>query len=172
METIWRMSAGSNARRRLASLVVSTVSAVLVVAASGGPASAGTKTFIALLNSGQEVPEATPNDSPALGVAHLTYDTQTKMLCYSVSYQGLEGGPNDELQAHFHGPAPAGENGGVLFTISPGPSPVGTPKTGCVGPLEKDHKKALLNGEIYLNVHTNEYPSGEIRGQVLPIKGA
>jgi hypothetical protein len=154
----------SPSSRRLASLLISTVSAVVLVASSGGTARAAVKQFIALLNAGQEVPAT---DSAALGVAHLTYDTQTKMLCYSISYSDLESGQNDELQSHFHGPAAAGQNAPVLFAILQ----VGTPKSGCVGPLEKDQKKALLKGELYINVHTNQFPNGEIRGQVLPVKG-
>jgi hypothetical protein len=166
MDTI-EMFPRRNAARRFTSLLRSTVGAVALVAMSSNPAPAAVKQFVSVLNAGQEVPAT---DSAALGVAHLTYDTQTKMLCYSISYSGLEGGQNDELQSHFHGPGPAGQNAGVLFTISPGPSPVGSPKSGCVGPLEKDHKKALLKGELYINVHTNQFANGEIRGQVLPIK--
>jgi hypothetical protein len=167
VNVITMMSARRNAGRRLASLLLSAVGAIALLATSSSPAGAAVKQLVAVLNAGQEVPTT---DSAALGVAHLTYDTQTKMLCYSISYTGLEGGQNDELQSHFHGPAPAGQNGDVLFSISPGPSPVGSPKSGCVGPLEKDHKKALLKGELYINVHTNQFANGEIRGQVLPIK--
>ena len=93
------------------------------------------------------------------------------MLCYSVSYNGLVNGESDEIQAHFHGPAPAGENANVMFNISPSPSPLGSPKTGCVGPLDGTAKKALLKGQLYINIHSNLHAPGEIRGQVLPIKG-
>lgn len=30
---------------------------------------------------------------------------------------------------------------------------------------------ALRNGEIYVNIHTEAYPGGEIRGQLTPVKG-
>jgi hypothetical protein len=60
-----------------------TMASVLALGATVVPAHAGsTKTFIALLNSGQEVPG---NDSNAFGVAHLLFDKTDDMLCYSIS---------------------------------------------------------------------------------------
>jgi hypothetical protein len=156
-------------RKRLARTSTAIAGALLMVAGRAAPASADVNTFIALLNSGQEVPIT---DSDAIGVSHLTYDSKSKMLCFSISYLGLENGEDDETQAHFHGPAVAGQNGSVLFAISPGVAGLGSPKSGCVGPLEKDQKKALQKGQIYINIHTNDHPNGEIRGQVLPIKGS
>ena len=40
-----------------------------------------------------------------------------------------------------------------------------------VGPLTKKQKKDLLRGLFYINVHTANNPPGEIRGQVLGVKG-
>lgn len=155
-------------RSRLTPALVAAAAAVLSVAGRPTTADADVKTFIAVINAGQEVPAT---DSDALGVAHLTYDSKSKMLCFSISYNELENGEDEETQAHFHGPAAAGQNASVLFGISPGVAGLGSPKSGCVGPLEKDHKKALQKGLIYINIHTNDHPNGEIRGQVLPIKG-
>lgn len=149
--------------------LLSAVALALALVTWAQPAPAATKTFIALLNAGQEVP---PTTSDAIGVAHVTFDTKTKMLCYSVTYLGLTNGEGDELQAHFHGPAPAGQNAAVVFNVSPDPSPLGSPKTGCVGPLDKTQKGDLQKGLLYLNIHSAMYPPGEIRGQVLPVKGA
>jgi hypothetical protein len=147
--------------------LVAVAAAVLTMAGSAA-VHADVKTFIAVINAGQEVPTT---DSDALGVAHLTYDSKSKMLCFSITYNELENGEDEETQAHFHGPAAAGQNAAVLFTISPGVAGLGSPKSGCVGPLDKDQKKALQKGLIYINIHTNDHPNGEIRGQVLPIKG-
>jgi hypothetical protein len=117
------------------------------------------KTFIALLNGGQEVP---PTTSTGIGVAFMTLG-KDKMLCYSLSYLGLTG---TETIAHFHSPAAPGSNANVLFGITP-PVAIGSPKHACVGPFNKDGLKALKKGQIYVNVHTDAFLGGEIRGQVL-----
>ena len=53
--------------------------------ALSGVASAANFTFIAVLNSGQEIQRAKPN-SNSLGTALLTLSTRTRLLCYSISY--------------------------------------------------------------------------------------
>jgi CHRD domain-containing protein len=136
-----------------------------------GVASAANFTFIAVLNSGQEIQDPKPPSS-ALGTALLTLATRTRLLCYSISYTGLLA---TELAAHFHAPASAGRNADILFFISPppdGPSPLGSPKTGCVGPPTGKQMSTLKKGLFYINVHSAMFPAGEIRGQVLHIIGA
>ena len=134
--------------------------------------------FIAQLNGAQETP---PTQSPSTGVAFLTFDKDNSNLCYAISYTPLAG---TEILAHFHGPAMKGDVAGpgvaspVLINITngvpPGPSPVGSPKQGCVVVSDKQQQKDLKNGLWYINVHTTGPPpasaSGEIRGQVLPLK--
>ena len=117
---------------------------------------AGTKTFIALLNGGQETP---PQASTAFGVAFLTLGTDKK-LCYSLTYQGLQG---TEVAAHLHGPAEPGVAGPIIL-----PLVAGNPKNGdCLGPLSGPILKALKKGQTYVNVHSSVAPNGEIRGQVV-----
>ena len=138
------------------------IASLVVLGATVFPANAGgTRTFIAVINSGQEVP---PNASNSFGNAHLIFDKTTHELCFSISYSELS---SDETAAHFHGPASAGTNAGVQFGL-----PASSPKTGCVGPLSNQQRKNLRKGLFYINVHSNDSPSGEIRGQVLQIKGA
>jgi hypothetical protein len=136
-----------------------------------GVASAVNLTFIAVLNSGQEIQDPKPT-SNALGTALLTLDTGTGLLCYAISYTDLV---SMETAAHFHAPASAGQNADIVFFISPppdGPSPLGSPKTGCVGPLAGNQMSDLEKGLFYINIHSDEFPAGEIRGQVLPTIGA
>ncbi|MGH8577116.1 MAG: CHRD domain-containing protein, partial [Gammaproteobacteria bacterium] len=136
-----------------------------------GIASAANFPFIAVLNSGQEIQDPKPT-SNALGTALLTLTSRTRLLCYSISYTDLQG---TETAAHFHAPASAGRNADILFFIPPppnGPSPPGSPKTGCVGPLTGKQMSNLKNGLFYINVHSEVFPAGEIRGQVLQIIGA
>ncbi len=126
--------------------------------------------LVAVLNSQQEIQNPKP-DSNAFGNALMTFQESTDLLCYSISYSALEGGA--ELFAHFHGPASAGENAGIVHGITPAVSPVGSPKTGCVGPLSKQEKRFLKRGLFYINVHSDpDFRGGEIRGQVLRVKEA
>lgn len=137
----------------------------LLVVASAVPAAAGLKMFTAQLDPGQEVPPST--GSSGLGSALMTFDAKTGQLCYAISYSGLTG---TEIATHFHGPAAPGEDADVVANVSPAPSALGSPKNDCVT-LDKNAAKALKKGQVYLNVHTDFLTGGEIRGQVIPVKG-
>lgn len=137
------------------------VATVLLVAAPIASAkSAGKLTYFAVLNGGQVVP---PSSSNALGVAFITLDNGTKRLCYSISYSQLQG---TETEAHLHN-AGVGETNAVLYDLNP----IGTPKLGCIGPLKRNEEAFLKQGRMYINIHTDVWPAGEIRGQVIPARG-
>jgi len=122
-------------------------------------------TFTAVLQPTQVVPPILTSN--AFGNAHMTFDIATSILCYSISYTdaGAAQFASGETVAHFHLGAP-GVSGGVIFDISPLPSPVGSPKQGCVGPLTAADRTNLIAGLWYINIHSNNHPAGEIRGQV------
>jgi hypothetical protein len=118
-------------------------------------------TFFAVLNGGQVVP---PSPSNAMGVGFLTLDLSTKRVCYSISYSTLLG---NETEAHLHAAQP-GETNAVLYDLTP----LGTPKVSCIGPIKPNEEKLLKQGRMYINIHTDLYVAGEIRGQVLPVPAA
>jgi hypothetical protein len=72
--------------------------------------------------------------------------------------------------AHLHGPAAQGKNAGVQVWLSMQGRPVESPLRGHAK-LTPEQAKAFTAGEWYVNVHTETYPAGEIRGQVLLPKG-
>jgi hypothetical protein len=156
-------SIGTTIRVRMGTIALAApVAAAFLLAASVERASADTLVaFTAMLNGAQEFPA---NASPSQGMAFVTLNKQQKLLCYSISFSPLAG---TEV-AHFHGPAQPGQNADVVFGITPAPSPVGTSKWGCVGPLEKSQIKDLNKGLWYVNIHSTAFLLGEIRGQVLP----
>jgi hypothetical protein len=135
----------------------STVAAIACAGALGfaTPSMAATVTFKAALSGKNEVPA---NTTAGTGEVTATYDTATKKLTWKGSYSGLTGAAT---AAHFHGPAAEGKNAGVLVPISPITSPLDGSAT-----LTDAQAKALMEGEVYVNVHTAANKGGEIRGQL------
>ena len=118
--------------------------------------------FTAGLDAAQEVGTVT---SDAMGTSSLTLASAG--LIYNLTIQGLQG---TFTMAHFHN-APAGVNGGVVRTITSefnGNTAFGIWSALDPEPLTIDLVKELADGNLYLNVHSNLYPSGEIRGQIGP----
>jgi hypothetical protein len=142
--------------------LLAVVAVILLAPVPGRADHPPLETFIALLNGPQEVPPVL--DSDAQGLVFLTYDPFTRELCYAASYQGLG---SDEIAAHIHGPAEPGENADVLFPISPDPSPLGGAKVGCIDRLTSAQGRDLRAGRLYFNVHSADFPNGEIRGQIV-----
>lgn len=141
--------------------------AVLVAGWTGRPADSS-PSFVARMTGAQETPA---NNAKATGTATFTLDG-TK-LEYSISVRDLSGPPT---MAHIHVGA-----GGVAgppvytFTLKGGAGTSGTISSGSVdltktasAGVSGDSLKALLNnGNAYVNVHTKNFPGGEIRGQVM-----
>ena len=119
-----------------------------------GPAFA--EKFKAVLDGKSEVP---PTTSTATGTADIDYDPATKKISWKLTYSGLSGAPK---AAHFHGPAEPGKNGGVVVAI---PNATSSPAEGSAT-LTDAQAADLQAGKLYVNVHTEANPGGEIRGQV------
>ncbi|MBR0822032.1 CHRD domain-containing protein [Bradyrhizobium liaoningense] len=107
------------------------------------------------LKGSSEVP---PNTSSGSGKAEATYDTDTKVLTYTVSYAGLSG---PALGAHFHGPSEPGKNAGIALPFKSAQSPIEGTAT-----LTETQAADLLAGKWYANIHTAANPGGELRGQM------
>jgi len=141
-------------RRTLAILLAVAGSVLLAV-----PAAAETMMFKAPLSASEEVP---PNQSKGTGNIEATYDTSSKKLSWKGSYSGLTG---PVTAAHFHGPAPKGQNAGVVVPVDAGKSPFEGSAT-----LTDAQAADLTKGDWYFNVHTAENKGGEIRGQMMKAK--
>jgi hypothetical protein len=118
---------------------------------------AETITYKAVLNA-QSQP--TPNDSKGTGTAEVTYDTTSKTLTWTVTFDGLTG---PATAAHFHGPAEPGQNAGVALLIGNNPT---SPAKG-TATLTDAQAADLAAGRWYINIHTAANRGGEIRGQVV-----
>lgn len=114
--------------------------------------------FVATLRGTQETP---PNSSNALGAGAAVVDTATRSLVVAVTTTGITA-----TEAHVH-IAPPGSAGPVIVPLvetSPG-SGIWTAKA----TLTEEQYNALVAGNLYLNVHSEAFPAGEIRGQLLPV---
>jgi hypothetical protein len=135
---------------KIALLLTAGVAVLLMMDATS---SAETVKYEVDLKGSAEVP---PSDSSGTGKADVTFDTDSKKLSWETTYSGLSGEPT---AAHFHGPAEPGKNAGPVVDIS------GNVKQGSAD-LTAEQAADLQAGKWYLNIHTEKYPDGEIRGQV------
>ena len=93
-------------------------------------------------------------------------------LMFSGSFSGLESDFNAEIAggAHVHRAA-ANANGGIelmLTTALDEGNRSGVFATDMnTFTLSTEQKEALLDGQLYVNIHSTDIPSGELRGQVL-----
>jgi hypothetical protein len=136
-------------------LLAAALSAAFVSAAS-----AATISYSAGLSGRQEVPKT---DSKGKGKFNGTFDTQSKVLNYTLTFNGLSG---PATAAHIHGPATRTATAGVLAPL--GDKNPSSPVTGSVT-LTDDQVKMLQSAKLYVNVHTAANPGGEIRGQIASV---
>lgn len=133
---------------------------LVLLACCFGPAAvqAATINLFATLDGAQEVPS---NASAGSGAATITFDDVTNELDWNIIFGGLSGAAT---AAHFHGPAVVGVNAGVQVNIG-SISGLTSPMIGSAT-LSGAQATDLLAGLWYINIHTEMYPGGEIRGQV------
>ena len=138
--------------RRL--LFAAVASAALITA---GGARAEIVKLDANMSPSQEVPP--PKDAHGTGHMTGTLNTDTKVLDYDITYSGLTG---PATMAHIHGPAGAGANAPIMFPFPNPASPIKGQAT-----LNDATVKAIMDGQAYVNVHTQENKAGELRGQIM-----
>ena len=132
------------------------------------------QSFSATLSGGDEVP---PTESNSTGTAKFQVNENNSQVSYWVNITGIK----KVNQAHIHN-GTTGENGDIVVTLSKGKSAKGNdrpPQIGFAGNITKDDLQGPLKdkdisdlvslmsaGNAYVNVHTDKYPDGAIRGQV------
>lgn len=118
----------------------------------------------ATLSAQQEVPATT---SPAAGSAIMLYDVGTNTFDLVVSINGMT---NTATASHIH-EAAAGSNGGVVTNLGGEATYVRSGSTLRATFRSLTHggdRLKLLQGGAYYNIHSAQFPGGEIRGQLLP----
>ena len=129
-------------------------------------------------------------DSPAFGGEAgdgLVYDTDRNVLSFDFSFEGLTGGLADIASGiHLHlgqpGLDPFNETGGIVFNLN-APDENVTLTTPNIGfgeaftagrvtgeaQLTDAQESNLLDGQIYLNIHSGGFAGGELRGNLVTV---
>ena len=136
-------------------LISSVIAATLGLTACGSAMMGNTTAISAKLSSANEVPA---NSSAGTGMLDASFNKDTSVLTWTVSYSGMTG---PVTAGHFHGPAMAGTNAGVALGFS---GSMDSPIKGSAT-LTAAQAADLLAGKWYVNLHTAANKGGEIRGQ-------
>lgn len=143
--------------------------------------------FVSHLSGTSEVP---PVSTPGTGFTTVVLDPTARTIQIDATFTGLTSPTN---AAHIHCCAPAGTNVGVATTIPAFPgfplgvtagnyssavfdltqpliyNPAFVTLQGGLTQAEAALITGMLNGLSYLNIHTVNFPGGEIRGQLEPV---
>ena len=119
----------------------------------------GGRPITASMTGTQEVP---PGDPDATGQASFTFNPGQGEICYDIQVQNIT---LPARAAHIH-VAPVGVAGPIVVPLT-APDASGH-SSGCVTGVDRELVKAILMHpeNYYVNVHTSDYPSGAVRGQL------
>ena len=113
--------------------------------------------FNSNLSGSQEVPST---NSSASGFGEFILNTNENTLRYNISISNLIG---NEIGSHIHGFSIVGNNSEILHNL-----PLGNLKIGVWDYSEED-ESGIFNNMTYVNIHTDIFPGGEIRGQIVQV---
>ncbi len=117
--------------------------------------------FMAPLRGNEEVP---PNASSATGLGVIELLSGDTAALISVYWNGVTSGV---VAGHIHAPAPVGVNAPVLFDLAASGGASGE-VVNFITPVTPAQVADLRQGHWYFNLHSPDFPGGEIRGQVFP----
>src|SRR5262245_53947169 len=170
---------------------------IAVLALPSSVANAIPMTFTAVLSGANELPNPVP--SPGTGLATVVLDPTAQTIQISATFSNLTS--PTITGAHIHCCAPFGTNAGVATAtpVFPGFPQTGTSGTyssqvfDLTQPLiynpafinlqsgltpedrlmqaEAALIAGIMNGQTYFNIHTSNFTSGEIRGQLTAVPG-
>jgi hypothetical protein len=145
-------------------------------------------TFVGSLAGANEVPTV---PSPGTGSATVVLDPTAQTIQVNATFSGLT---SNDVAAHIHCCAPLGTNAGVATSVPAFPGfPLGvtsgtyssavfdltqpliynpafvTLEGGTIPQAEAALITGIEHGMTYLNIHTTNFPGGEIRGQLEPV---
>jgi len=124
-----------------------------------GPQGEGDNVFFVQLSGPQEVPG--PGDADAIGEGSVTINAEAGTVCWTYNVAGI----SFITGQHIHVGA-EGESGSVIVPLVDAQGSF--PNSGCTTAAD-DVISGILSNPIghYLNIHTDEFPNGALRGQLL-----
>lgn len=137
-----------------------------IVGGGTPPTPTTSRKFETFLNGPSEVPA---NASTATGYARLSLNEAENQITVSAYWSGLT---SATILGHIHGPAPANMVGPIIFDLNPPTgqtSGAAVDRTFAVTPAQVADLRA---GLWYVNIHSSNFPAGEIRGQLRPADAA
>lgn len=155
--------------------VMTMIAASALMLTISSTAQAQTINMTATLTGSNETP-APGVTTGAFGTAIVTWNSATQTLNWIIDVWNMPSGTNN---AHFHvgGPGVAGPT--VVNIAFPNQISNDYRLTGSATATNllprgeqgirswQDFEQSLLGGQIYINIHSNSNPGGEVRGQVL-----
>jgi len=114
----------------------------------------------ASLDGAQQVPPVMTTATGTGTIDFVGFDQSTgyEIVNINLTFSGLTSPQN---ASHIHAPAPPGQNAGIIINLNPDTQTTNFQTT--LLPMQRD---ALAAGMAYFNVHTVNFPNGEIRGQI------
>ncbi len=99
-------------------------------------------------------------ESPGMGRVDFVLQRDTLEFSWTLTFDDLTTAP---VGAHVHGPQTLGGEAAVLWDMAPNGvrSPVSGSKV-----LNEGELAYLVSDRMYVNLHTEKYPAGELRGQI------
>jgi CHRD domain/HYR domain len=126
-----------------------------------GAASMSHYTFNNTYSGANENP---PNASTGTGLITGVFDPNSNALFYRINFSLLLA---PTVAAHFHAPAVPGTNAGVVYAHTGFPLAVQAGTYSGTHTITALQETQLLAGLWYSNIHTSQFPGGEIRAQIV-----
>lgn len=93
----------------------------------------------------------------ASGQSWFLIDTVNNLVSYRIAYTQVT---TTEQRSHIHEFVPSNVTAPARYTLPRGAAKVG------VWRFDESHQSGLLNGQMHVNIHNANFPSGEIRAQM------
>lgn len=101
-----------------------------------------------------------PTESPGIAQAEFVLYRDTLELSWKISYRDLTSSP---VAIHLHGPVAPATEAPIMFGLAADDfeSPIEGSRVITIGEVSQ-----LVRNLTYVNLHTTEYPKGELRGSL------
>ena len=141
--------------RKLVPLAVLAAALMLTATAEGA-----VKRLETTMTGAKEAPAQ--GDPDGRGTARIRVNAAERRVCFTIRMQNID----PSIAAHIHRGAP-GVAGGIEVPLFEGRS-TATRRSGCMNGLKRSLLREIARHprRFYVNVHTEAYPAGAIRGQL------